>query len=193
MSNDDAFYRGDQPPQWVIDMARDVALGIGAFPLNQPHLVCHKSQRGVVLFNPELEQERLTAGGFLDNYAKRYIAVASGRNGPPHPFTCDGGSLKCRQRCNSYCVHAEERAIRAALGNDDVHDLELVHVKVVGGQVVDGGPPSCWQCSRTILDVNLRGVWLYETMHLGNAGKGWIFRTAEAFHDETLRNCGLTL
>lgn len=192
MSNEDAFWRGDQPPQWVVDMARDVALGVGAYPLSQPRLVCHKSQRGVVLYNPERERERLTAGETLATVNREWIAVASGRNGPPHPFVCASGSLECRARCNKYCVHAEDRAIRAALGADDVHDLELVHVKVLDGQVVDGGPPSCWQCSRTILDVNLRGVWLYETEHLGNAGKGWIFRTAEAFHYETLRNCGLT-
>lgn len=185
---EEAFLKGERPPQWVVELARDVALGIGAFPLNQPRPTCHKSQRGAVVYCPSAEETRLLDGGPLNPETKTWVAIGTGRNGPPHPFTCDGGSIQCRERCGKYCIHAEERALRKAieLGYHRLQDLELVHVKVVDREVVLGGPPSCWQCSRTILDVRIGGVWLYEVAH-----NGWIFRDAEAFHQATLEHCGL--
>lgn len=47
-------------------------------------------------------------------------------------------------------------------GGMHLQHLDLVHVKVVNGELVAGGPPSCWQCSRTIYDALIGGVWLYE-------------------------------
>jgi hypothetical protein len=76
--------------------------------------------------------------------------------------------------------------------------LDLVHVKVVDSQVVPGGGPSCWQCSRLVVEVGLRGVWLYEKhdedprMH-GESSRPawWHFYTAAEFHRVTLRTCGI--
>ncbi len=116
---------------------------------------CAKSKRGVVLTFDE-------------------HVVAEGFNGPPPGIGCDG-STACRNDCGKRCVHAEMRALRGAatwLGqfpHSHARDggrglLDVVHVKLgEDGRVVAGGGPSCWQCSREILDVGfVRGVWLYE-------------------------------
>lgn len=183
----DAFLSGAEPPKWVVRAARAVAVGIGFAPPNeQPSISCHKSQRGVVLYNPELERHRIKIGNPFNVLIAKTIIAGTGRNGPPPPFTCDA-SDKCRERCNKFCVHAEDRAIREAGSFDDISDLELVHVKVVDDQVVPGGPPSCWQCSRTIVDAKIRGVWLLEV------DRGWVYRSAEEFHTATLQHCGLAL
>lgn len=169
-----------KPPDYVIEAARKAAI-------QSP---CKKSNRGVVLYNPELH----------DHWEKGYIATVSERdrqviagvgwNGPPKHFLCDG-SPECKANCGKFCVHAEVRAIRAAGILDDVHDLVLVHVKVsVLGIVVAGGPPSCWQCSREILDVGLRGVWLYEQGGIDGVD-AWRYYTAHDFHAATLTNCGI--
>lgn len=111
---------------------------------------CAKSNRGVVIFQPRsLIGPRLHGAGF---------------NGPPEPFTCDGSDA-CRRDCNKVAVHAERRALDEDLMIELTDlSLELVHVKVVNGAVVPGGPPSCWQCSRDIVEAKLAGVWLFETI-----------------------------
>lgn len=137
------------PPDYVIEAARLAAL-------ESP---CAKSKRGVVLFNRE-DHDR-----FEKNYPGRgnhQLAIASrGFNGPPTGFSCTQ-DYSCRGNCAKLCMHAEARAIYAAGALDDVCDLELVHVKVVDGAVVPAGGPSCWQCSRLVVEVGLRGVWLFE-------------------------------
>jgi hypothetical protein len=65
--------------------------------------------------------------------------------------------------------------------------LELVHVKTVEGRVVPSGEPSCWQCSKTIVDVGLEAVWLYENRD-GTPTPTWNRYTADAFHDATLKH-----
>lgn len=57
---------------------------------------CHKSKRGVVIFH------------------RSRGAYYSAANGPPWPFHCDGSDA-CRASCRHVAVHAEARAILAAL------------------------------------------------------------------------------
>lgn len=106
---------------------------------------CAKSQRGVVVFHP------------------RCGIFGRGHNGPPPGFRCDG-SESCRAHCNKLCVHAEMVALldasRDPLFKQVGHELELMHVKVVDGNPVVSGDPSCWQCSREILSYGIRRVWL---------------------------------
>jgi len=109
---------------------------------------CEKSKRGVVIH---------TRVGRL---------VGCGKNGMPEPFLCDGTD-ECKSVCRYRCVHAEARALAAARMSKhadyhDVYELDLVHVKVVDGEIVASGPPSCLPCAREILDANLHGVWLFE-------------------------------
>jgi hypothetical protein len=180
--------------------------------MNSP---CQKSKRGVVAFNPERHDELspVNERGLMGGVRERHVIAGTGFNGPPRGFLCDG-SPECRADCAKFCMHAESRAIRAAGILDDVDMLVLVHVKVANDRVVPGGPPSCWQCSREILDVGLRGVWLYETAtctcppeevariavssslppHRSDcrpvAGM-WRYYAAYDFHVATLRNCGI--
>jgi deoxycytidylate deaminase len=161
---------------------------------------CAKSKRGVSLYSS-------------------HDLFGSGFNGPPLNAACPGRE-RCGDRCGRLCVHAEMRAIRGV--QHPGHELHLVHVKLgAGGRVTAGGPPSCWQCSREILDVGfVTGVWLYEedvrrclsckrfedssaryadrTKHCHECGAGltsfgaWRYYAAADFHSATLRNAGLS-
>lgn len=173
----------EAPPDYVIEAARLAAI-------QSP---CAKSKRGVALFNPEQAEREINAPSELVTASERlafranFVLVSSGFNGPPARFACKE-SMVCRGSCRDICVHAEQRAIIAALGCDDVGDLELVHVKVVDGAVVAGGGPSCLQCSKLVADVGIRGVWLFEASPV--QGK-WRFYRANAFHEATLANNGI--
>lgn len=106
---------------------------------------CAKSKRGVSFFS------RRTGVTFRGDF-----------NGPPEGFSCSGSDT-CKAHCRKVAVHAEERAIMGILG-EMAHLGEwpdLVHVKVVNGELVPSGPPSCLQCSRLVAEVGV-GVWLYE-------------------------------
>lgn len=156
----------DAPPDYVIEAAREAAT-------RSP---CEKSKRGVVamLLQPH-----------------RPIIAARGWNSQPGAFACDGSDA-CRAACGMRCVHAEQRAIlslRLSWPNREP-DCELVHVKVVDGQVVPGKGPCCAECSKLVLEVGLRGVWLLEYARedaLGRPQGDWRFYSAEDFHRETLR------
>jgi deoxycytidylate deaminase len=128
---------------------------------------CAKSKRGAVTWIP-------TAGGGA-------IAVGTGCNAPAIG-DCDG-SEACRRDCGRRCVHAEQAALLSPLNHRRI-GAEMLHVKVVDGQGVPGGPPSCVECSKLILAAGIVGMWLWE-------GKGWIRRTAAEFHRETVRNVGI--
>lgn len=92
----------------------------------------------------------------------------------------------CRATNAKRCVHAEMRAVREA-GRGRGGDI--VHVKVVErGELVAGGGPSCWQCSREILDAGFRGVWLYEK---SSGFDCWRYYTAVDFHRATMLTCGI--
>lgn len=128
---------------------------------------CAKSKHGVVIWDRRVP----------------YV-LAEGVNSPPGPFTCTG-SAECRAACNKICVHAEAAALLdlgEALG--DTKHLEMLHVKVVDGKAVPSGPPSCWQCSRLILEAGLKVMWLLHEDGLRSY-------TPEEFHRLTLIQCGL--
>lgn len=135
---------------------------------------CKKSKRGVLVFN-------------------RRGPLGGGFNGPPPGFVCDG-SPECRAACPKVCNHAEARALLEALSfarrspteplDIVLHGAELLHIKVVDGEPVPSGPPSCWQCSRLILDCGISKVWLVHADGLKSY-------TADEFHEATLRECGL--
>lgn len=156
---------------------------------------------------------------YPDPRRETIVGHASAMNGPPSPITCDGSS-RCRKSCGMRCVHAEMRALsllelascrRAFSGlNDDAAfraRCELVHVKIgADGKVIPGGSPSCWQCSRLILEAQIGAVWLFEhSEEFGARGTpswgadvteyptdhpqgSWIRYSAEEFHRETCRN-----
>jgi hypothetical protein len=115
---------------------------------------CAKSKRGAVLFYA-IGSERIDRG----RSAPIGRTVGHGFNHPPEGFVCDG-SMSCRSDCAKICIHAEDAAIRN-VHPDYVYGIELVHVKVVDGELVPGGPPSCWQCSRVIAETEYP-VWLFE-------------------------------
>lgn len=148
---------------------------------------CSKTRRGAAVFDP--------SDGFV---------LGAGHNSIPDQAGSCAGTEQCRAECGRICVHAEVRAIREALCRvgtrhnyetgefipNTLRRYELVHVKLAtgyrrrGGDYTDdlfvvSGPPSCWQCSREILDVGLEAVWLY---HEG----GWRRYPAPVFHALTL-------
>jgi hypothetical protein len=151
-----------------------------------------RSKRGVVIYDP-------STGAFR----------GAGHNSPPAPFGCPGRAI-CAGTCGQRSVHAEVRALREAVMYRRHHPavpLDLVHVELAadGGAVACEGP-SCWQCSREILDVGfVVGVWLYEAVgarlleqQLTTAtpitvkvGEAWRRYTAEEFHCATLARCGM--
>jgi len=126
---------------------------------------CCKSKRGVVVWKPG-----------------EAMPAAVGFNHPPKGFTCDG-SRACRAHCNKLCLHAEEDAL-LNVPEKDVSEYELVHVKAVDGEAVASGEPSCWQCSRKMLDKGIKRVWLLHE-------DGLVPYTARTFHRMTLDYCGL--
>jgi deoxycytidylate deaminase len=131
---------------------------------------CQKSQRGVVIWQRK--------GGVL---SVGYNSPVMGK--------CDG-SAACRRDCAKLCVHAEQHALQeAAKYGKGVRGAEMLHVKVVNGQAVVSGPPSCWQCSRSICQSNLAAMWL---LHEGADGDPQLVRydTME-FHRLTLEQCGI--
>jgi hypothetical protein len=184
-----AILENHRPPQFAIDAA--IAVG-WASP-------CAKSKRGVVLYNDE-DTDRWAAGS-AEVYDLNALIAGVGFNGPPPGFKCLGAD-KCGEDCARLCLHAEDRAIRTAGIADDVQDLVLVHVKVVDGELVPGKRPCCEACSKVIVEVGLKGVWLYEevgAMAMGGGGVAprsvafgeWRFYDAVSFHLTTLDNLGL--
>lgn len=169
----------DQPPDNAINWAHRAA---GRSP-------CAKSNRGCAIFD-----------------CRSGDVVATGFNGQPEPFACDGSEL-CKLDCGKLCLHAEERALdafnRVAAPCEDRTHFAMVHVKVdevmtaskikVAGVIVSGGPPSCWQCSRKIVESGIRGIWLYQHRDsIDMWGKSiWRFYSASDFHVATLKECRL--
>lgn len=176
------------PPQAIIDGALRVA----------DFSPC-RSKRGVVLYTPSY---------YADDPVES--VVGRGFNGPPDNV-CPGRSI-CAGTCGQRSVHAEMRALRSVPRRDRVDgELELVHVeRGADGKVVPCAGPSCWQCSREILDVGfVAGVWLYEGEPLeayaarltddpgfvlsqpAPAPPRWRRYTAADFHRATLVACGM--
>lgn len=134
---------------------------------------CAKSKRGVVLFRDATRAPR-----------GHHKPIAIGFNAPPSPFGCDG-SAACRGACNQVAVHAEQAALLYAAAHGLRTDqAEMLHVKVVDGVAVPSGEPSCWQCSRLLLDAGVAGMWLLHESGLRRYD-------AITFHRLTLERCGL--
>ena len=113
------------------------------------HSPCQKSKRGAAIFEP---------------WSGRVIGIGNNHL----PIDHCTGSDRCRATCGRRCIHAEEVAVRAALHCRRVIEfslvaapVELVHAKVVDGQLVGSGGPSCWQCARLLVEVQVAAVWLY--------------------------------
>lgn len=150
---------------------------------------CQKSKRAAVIFDP---------AALANDQGHLPPPIGTGFNGMPGIAECDG-SAACRRDCAKICEHAEARAIHQALlrvgifqsvrGVPALAGVEMVHVKTVDGRLVPSGAPSCWQCSKTIVDVGLEAVWLYEDRELdGTSMPAWFRYTANAFHDATLKH-----
>lgn len=151
---------------WALDQAVLIA--------NQSNC---KSKRGVVIWH------------------YKYGLISSGFNAPPTPLVCDG-SEECRLNCSKTAVHAEQVAlIRAISAMEFRHlfelkpgillpDCEMLHVKTVDGKPVFSEKPSCWQCSKLILEAGILSMWLYQK-------DGLTKYTPLEFHKQTLINCDL--
>ena len=124
---------------------------------------CSKSKRGVAAL---LRGDRLLVEGW------NHPAVG----------TCDG-SEACRRDCGKVCVHAEQMALVIA---PHLVGAEVLHVKVVNGCGVPGGPPSCAECSKLLLAAGIANMWLWE-----EARGGWVRYTARDFHLATLEKLEL--
>lgn len=120
---------------------------------------CAKSKRGVVIWSPS-----------------DTLVYATGFNHPPRQMACDG-SKACRDACGKLCIHAERHALDQLRVRKP--GLHMLHVKVVDGAPVPSGPPSCWQCSRDILEADIEHMWL---MH----DDGLRAYSAREFHELTL-------
>ncbi len=178
-----------EPPARAIEVARAAA----------SRSPCVKSKRGAVLF-------------WSDSRDVIVREITAAFNGPPLPWRCDQ-SEDCRAQCGATCMHAESRCLATAL-RTGIHRMpelvtpfrdqmlchasnyDMLHVKVVGGKVVAGGPPSCLECSKQILEAGIRAMWLYEAVHVDAStmelvGGVWRYYSAQEFHAETLRNKGL--
>lgn len=150
------------PPDQAIEMA------VSAGKLSP----CEKSKRGCSAY---------TESAIGAEYGDRYQFLGAAFNSPPFPYKCDGSDA-CKKDCGKRCSHAEARAIRQFAHVRQPDRIRLVHIKVVDGKGVSGGGPSCWQCSRDLLDVGFGGIWLWEA-------SGWVFYNAADFHRETLKEC----
>lgn len=152
--------------QLMVEEAAQVAKGSG----------CLTSRRGVVIWP-------------MPPYPMRHeidtarLVLARGTNHQPAPHRCDG-SKECQDACAKLCVHAEGAALRAlGQGWSGLGGLHMLHVKInADGSLAPKGEPSCWQCSRELLDSKVIAyMWL--------AGSdGLDPYEVEAFHEATLRN-----
>lgn len=156
------------PPSIVLERAIEVATSIANAV---PDGACQKSHRAAVIFKWSRRHD-----------AEHVDVLTVAVNGPPYGFRCSRDEA-CRLHCGKVCVHAEEGALLYTAPND-TYGAEILHAKVVGGQIVASGPPSCWQCSRAILERGLAGVWLLHD-------SGWRRYVPDDFHEMTLNNHGL--
>ncbi len=123
---------------------------------------CAKDKRGAAVFH------------------RQHPTHAAASNGPPHPFFCDG-SEACRAACGKLAVHAEERALQIHQRKTGLTGADVVHIRVVDGQPVTSGAPSCTTCSRTMLEGKVARIWLWHDT-------GWRAYEADEFHEISLRH-----
>lgn len=110
--------------------------------------------------------------------------ISTGYNSPPDRKDCNG-SDKCKLNCNKTAIHAEQMAILNI--NDNIHKYknpEMLHIKTIDGKPVFSDKPCCWQCSKLILKLGIKYMWLYKK-------EGLVKYLSEDFHNQTLKNCEL--
>lgn len=156
---------GPKRPRYVCSVSDFLPMAV-AFGRKSP---CAKSKRGVVIFDPHLG---LVCGGF---------------NHPPTGFSCDESDA-CRAACGKLCLHAEAEALRRIPADSARYRLQLLHIKVVDGDPVPSGPPSCWQCSKEIVASGIGLVWLW---HDDDGDPYFRPYSPSDFHAMTLRRHGL--
>jgi deoxycytidylate deaminase len=147
--------RSEYDEKWALNEAVEAA----------KHSKC-KSQRGVVIWHRPSGSRTI------------------GWNAPPLPFVCDGSDA-CKAQCSKTAVHAEQAALLSALHFPiPMNQCEMLHVKIVNGLAVTSEKPSCWACSKLILQSGLKSMWLYQK-------EGLVEYSALEFHEQTLKNCDL--
>ena len=94
--------------------------------------------------------------------------------------------------CSKICVHAEQAALLDA--GIDLHtrrgECEVAHLKVVDGEPVPSGPPSCVECSKLMLTAGIAAVWLLHESPEGGPPQ-WRRYDADDFHRRTLAHLSL--
>lgn len=141
----DRYVERKEPPRYVVEAAIEAA----------KMSPCCKTKRGAAIYAPEW------ADAYMHGSEPAGVTVtAVGFNAPPLTFKCDG-SYRCQSACGKICIHAEDRALRTHGALDVAVQLEMVHVKIVDGKLVAGGPPSCVLCSKVVADAGV-GMWLFE-------------------------------
>lgn len=177
MSDTAQGYVGEAPPDNVVGLAVAYANKSG----------CAKSHRGVALYHaPHLPK------GWLEGRPWLPIAAC---NAPPWPFRCGRNNAHmpksyrdgvCPDHCSKLAVHAEQAVLIKAMkeGMPINRVAVMVHVKTVGGKLVHSGGPSCWQCSKLMVEAGVLGIWLYHE-------EGWTFYNRTRFHRLTIEACGL--
>ena len=90
------------------------------------------------------------------------------------------------KRTASISIPRDHRHVYGGSDLGDYYNLEILHVKINDKEeAVFSGPPSCWQCSRHILDLNqFKKIWLYHEDGLKSY-------SPKEFHDKTLETCNL--
>ncbi len=154
----------NNPPKFAIIAAIEAA----------KNSTCTKSRRGISIFSDHL----------LISIGTNSIAYGK----------CTGDDI-CKQNCNKICTHAEINAIYNFYKNNvfskHEKDVSILHVKInEDGNLETSKNPSCWQCSRYILQQGFKGVWLFEQINTNDSNNGeWKFYNSTEFHLQTLDNC----
>lgn len=125
---------------------------------------CAKSKRGAIMAHPDTH------------------TIFEAFNGPPRTFECTRDT-ECWSSCNRVAVHAEERLLLTPGARAYAPGSHIVHARVNSetGDLLPSGCPSCWQCSRMIVECEVGWVWLYH-----DDGE-WTPYQAAAFHELTLK------
>lgn len=170
-----------EPPPHVIEVARARA---AASP-------CGKSQRGAVVFDADTG----AVYGHACNHLPGGIECADAIKRRDYPrgiviaTTLDEQTARakaeaCRSACGARCVHAETAAIlrTAVAARATLTGLEIVHLKVVNGEAVASGGPSCVPCAAMILEAGLAACWLFHAVDRFQEHPGWRRYPAAEFY-----------